>query len=77
MPKTNDAALDAFIGAKNEIDAILARLSAHSADHFGYSPEEVNWAMSARWTIIAPAFVRSPTSHSRRAGQSTSPWPAC
>ena len=22
---------------------MLARLAAHSADHFGYSPEEVNW----------------------------------
>jgi len=43
MPKTNDAALDAFIAVKNEIDAMLARLVAHSADHFGYSPEEVNW----------------------------------
>jgi len=43
MPKTNDAALDAFIAAKAEIDAILTRLAAHSADHFGYSPDEVNW----------------------------------
>jgi len=43
MHKTNEAALDAFIGAKTEIDAMLARLVAHSADHFGYSPDEVNW----------------------------------
>ncbi len=43
MPKTNDAALDAFIAAKIEIDAMLARLMVHSADHFGYSPDEVNW----------------------------------
>jgi hypothetical protein len=43
MPKTNDAALDAFIAAKAEIDALLARLAAHGADHFGYSPDEVNW----------------------------------
>lgn len=43
MPKTNDAALDAFIAAKAEIDAMLARLVAHSADHFGYSPDEVHW----------------------------------
>jgi hypothetical protein len=43
MPKTNDAALDAFIAAKNEIDVMLARLVAHSADHFGSSPEDVNW----------------------------------
>lgn len=43
MPKTKDAALDAFIAAKTEIDAMLARLVAHSADHFGYSPDELNW----------------------------------
>lgn len=43
MPKTNDAALDAFIAAKIEIDNMLARLAAHSDDHFGYNPEEVHW----------------------------------
>ena len=43
MPKTNDAALDAFIAAKTEIDAMLARLAALSADHFDYCPEDVNW----------------------------------
>ncbi|MCC0062647.1 MAG: hypothetical protein H6895_00945 [Defluviimonas sp.] len=43
MPKTNDAAQNAFIAAKAEIDVLLARLVAHSADHFGYSPEEVSW----------------------------------
>lgn len=43
MPKTNDTALDAFIAAKTEIDAMLTRLVAHSAEHFGYSPEDVNW----------------------------------
>ena len=32
-----------FIAAKIEIDGMLARLVAHSADHFGYSPDEVNW----------------------------------
>lgn len=42
MPKTNDVALDAFIAAKTEIDVMLARLVAHSADHFGYSPDDVN-----------------------------------
>ena len=42
MPKTNDAALYAFIAARAEIDAMLARLAALSADHFDYSPEEVN-----------------------------------
>lgn len=43
MPKTNDAALEAFIAAKTEIDAMLARLASRSADHFGHSPDEVNW----------------------------------
>ena len=43
MPKTNDAALHAFAAAKTEIDAMLARLATLSADHFGYSPEDVNW----------------------------------
>lgn len=43
MPRTNDAALAAFIAAKTEIDAILARLAALSADHFECSPEDVNW----------------------------------
>lgn len=43
MPKTNDAALAAFIWAKTEIDAILERLAALSADHFDCSPEDVNW----------------------------------
>jgi len=43
MPKTDDAALHAFISAKTEIDAMLARLAALSADHFDYSPDDVNW----------------------------------
>ncbi len=43
MAKTNHDALDAFIAAKAEIDTMLARLAAHSADHFDYSPDEVNW----------------------------------
>lgn len=43
MPKTNDAALAAFISAKTEIDVMLERLAALSADHFGRNPENVNW----------------------------------
>lgn len=43
MPMTNDAVLDAFIAAKIEIDAMLARLAALSADHFGYSADNVSW----------------------------------
>ena len=39
----NDKALDAFIAAKIEIDAMLARLAALSADHFETSPDEIHW----------------------------------
>jgi len=38
----NSKALDAFIAAKTEIDAMLERLVALSADHFETSPDEIN-----------------------------------
>ena len=40
---TNEKALDAFIAAKSEIDAMLQRLAALSADHFETSPDEIHW----------------------------------
>ncbi len=43
MPKTNDAALAAFIARKAEIDAPLDRIRAASDDHFFASPEDVHW----------------------------------
>lgn len=43
MPKTNDAALAAFIARKAEIDAAIDRIRAASDDHFFASPEDVNW----------------------------------
>ena len=36
-------ALDAFLAAKAEIDTMLARLAALSADHFEASPDEITW----------------------------------
>lgn len=36
-------ALDAFIARKAEIDAMLERLKALSDEHFGYSPDDINW----------------------------------
>ena len=39
----NSKALDAFITAKSEIDAMLQRLAALSADHFETHPDEINW----------------------------------
>ena len=40
----NTKALDAFMTTKSEIDAMLARLAALSADHFETHPDEINWA---------------------------------
>ncbi len=39
----NDKALNAFLTAKFEIDAMLARLAALSDDHFWAIPDEINW----------------------------------
>ena len=39
----NTKALDAFIAAKFEIDAMLERLAALSADHFEVHPDEIHW----------------------------------
>ena len=36
-------ALDAFLAAKFEIDAMLERLAALSADHFDTHPDEIDW----------------------------------
>lgn len=39
----NDKALNAFIAAKADIDAMLARLATLSNDHFETNPDEINW----------------------------------
>jgi hypothetical protein len=39
----NDRAVSAFISRKAEFDALLERLAALSADHFGVSPDDVHW----------------------------------
>ena len=39
----NTKALDAFLAAKFEIDAMLERLAALSADHFETHPDEIHW----------------------------------
>ena len=40
---SNDKALDAFMTTKVQIDAMLARLTALSNDHFQAKPDEINW----------------------------------
>ena len=41
--KSADRALAAFVAKKAEIDTMLNRFQAHSDEHFGAAPEEVNW----------------------------------
>jgi hypothetical protein len=41
--KNRSNALDAFITAKIEIDAMLERLKALSNDHFETHPDEIHW----------------------------------
>ena len=38
------AALEAFVARKNEIDAMLERLNALSDDHFNCAPDDINWS---------------------------------
>jgi hypothetical protein len=40
---SREQALAAFVSKKAEIDAMLARLQALSDDHFGYSPDDIDW----------------------------------
>ena len=40
----NSKAIGAFLAAKFEIDAMLARLAALSDDHFETNPDEINWS---------------------------------
>jgi hypothetical protein len=42
--RSSERSLAAFVSNKAEIDTMLARLQALSADHFGYAPDEVSCA---------------------------------
>ena len=39
----NTKAIEAFMARKMEVDEMLDRLQALSGDHFGYSPNDINW----------------------------------
>lgn len=41
--RNNRKALDAFMAAKIEIDAMLERLAALSANHFEAEPDGIDW----------------------------------
>lgn len=42
MPKTHDAALDAFMARKAQINPALGRICGANDDHFTVNPEDVN-----------------------------------
>lgn len=42
-PNDNSKALDAFGAIKDDIDILLARLTALSAAHFDTAPEAITW----------------------------------
>jgi hypothetical protein len=56
--RNRQAALDAFIGKKAEIDAMLARLQGLSDDHFDCAPDEVGWAMVGTLEYYASLLKR-------------------
>ena len=41
--RNREAALNAFIGKKAEIDDMLALLKSLSGEHFNCQPDEINW----------------------------------
>ena len=49
----SNKALDAFVGKKAEIDAMLARLRALSDDHFNFDPDAVNWGSVGSISSVA------------------------
>ena len=42
-PVDNTKALDTFLAAKLEIDALLERLKSLRNDHFNADPDQINW----------------------------------
>lgn len=53
-----NTALGAFTARKAEIDAMLDRLKSLSDEHFGYSPEEINWGHAGTLAHYAEVLKR-------------------
>lgn len=54
----NTQAIDAFIARKSDFDAMLARLQTLSADHFNWTPEEINWGHAGTMAHYAEMLKR-------------------
>lgn len=65
---TNDKALNAFIAVKSDIDAMLARLTALSNDHFETNPDEINWGNFGTLTHYA-SLLRQITDSAFKEGE--------
>ena len=65
---TNDKALNAFIAAKTDIDALLARLTTLSNDHFETNPDEINWGHVGTLTHYA-SLLRQITDSAFKEGE--------
>ena len=42
--RTKENAIDAFLARKAEIDTLLEKLTAKSAEHFDTAPSDITWA---------------------------------
>ena len=65
---TNCKALNAFIAAKADIDAMLMRISALSSDHFETNPDEINWGNVGTLTHYA-SLLRQITDSAFKEGE--------
>ena len=54
----NTQAIDAFIARKSDFDAMLARLQTLIADHFNWTPEEINWGHAGTMAHYAEMLKR-------------------
>jgi hypothetical protein len=54
----NTQAIDAFLAKKAEFDAMLVRLQSLSADHFNWTPEEINWGHAGTMAHYAEMLKR-------------------
>ena len=56
--KDSSEAVDAFLAKKAEIDTMLARLTAFSAEHFGTDPETLHWGHVGNLEFYASLLKR-------------------
>ena len=58
-PKDNSKAIAAFLAKKSEIDAMLARLTDLSAEHFNADPGTLHWGHVGNLKFYASQLRRT------------------